>query len=176
MAEADIIHQVRKKNRVAQKALYDKYKRLWYSICLRYNAETSDAEDVLQNALVKIFTNVSKFDPAKGTFKSWSSKVVLNENLQYLRKKNKRFDFDQIDDDLQVMDVSETPLEYLSAKELTQLINQLPNGYKVVFNMYVIDGYTHQEISDALSISVGTSKSQLFKARKLLQQKLELLL
>lgn len=176
MLESELIKKVKKKNRAAQQELYQIYKRIWFSICLRYHDDRSDAEDVLQNALIKVFTKVEQFDIKKGSFKSWSSKIVVNENLMFIRKKVKSFQVDELNDEIYVPDENESPLDQLSARELTGLIARLPDGYKTVFNLYVIDGYNHPEISDMLNISVGTSKSQLFKARKMLQAKLEQLI
>ena len=176
MDEKDIIKQAQKNKRQAQTLLYETYKTVWYRICLRYNRDINDAADVLQNALVKIFTKISQFDSAKGNFKSWSSKIVVNENLMHLRKSVVSFVTDDLDSEIQVADESESPLESLSRKELTKMISGLPEGYRTVFNLYVLDGFNHREIGEMLQISEGTSKSQLFKAKKLLQQKLEVLI
>ena len=176
MTESELIKKVKKRNREAQQALYTIYKRIWFSICLRYHSNHSDAEDVLQNALIKIFTKVELFDAGKGSFKSWSAKIVVNENLMAIRKNINSFKVDPLNDDLHALDENETPLDSLSAQELTNLIAKLPEGYRTVFNLYVIDGYNHQEIGEMLNISVGTSKSQLFKARRMLQLKLEQLI
>ena len=176
MSENEIISRVLKKERSAQVLLYKKYQTVWYMICLRYHNSKEDAQDVLQNALIKIYTKLDQFDIEKGNFKSWSSKVVINENLMFLRKKVKSFKVDAIDDVLFIPDQSESALDILSAEELTKMIQKLPAGYRAVFNLYVIEGFNHQEIADLLSINIGTSKSQLSKARKLLQKQLEALL
>ncbi|MFT5724214.1 MAG: RNA polymerase sigma factor (sigma-70 family) [Bacteroidia bacterium] len=176
MDEKDVIKQAQKNKRRAQTLLYETYKTVWYRICLRYNRDVNDAADVLQNALVKIFTKISQFDIAKGSFKSWSSKIVVNENLMHLRKSGVSFVTDELDSGYQLADGSESPLESLSRKELTKMISGLPEGYRTVFNLYVLDGYNHREIGEMLHISEGTSKSQLFKAKKILQQKLEVLI
>ncbi len=176
MAEAEIIKEAKKKSRKAQTWLYENYKNTWYAICLRYCREVNDASDVLQNALVKIFTKMKQFDPDKGQLKSWSSKIVVNENLMHLRKTVDSFQMSDIQDEFHLEDTSETPLDRLSAKELSALIRALPKGYRTVFNLYVLDGYNHREIAVMLNISEGTSKSQLFKARKMLQEKLEVLI
>lgn len=176
MTEDDIIKGVKRNNRKAQRMLFEKYKRLWFSICLRYNDNPYDAEDALQNALINIYVKVKQFNPKKGSFQSWSSRIVVNENLMLLRKNMQSFDTDPILDDIDALDENETPVERISAEELTKLINKLPTGYRVVFNLYAIEGYSHEEIAEMLKISSGTSKSQLFKARKLLQKKLELMI
>ncbi len=176
MTENELISRVLKKERAAQVQLYKEYQTTWYMICLRYHKSKQDAQDVLQNALIKIFTKLEQFDGQKGNFKSWSSKVVVNENLMFLRKKVSSFKVDAIDDVLFVPDQSESALDILSAEELTRMIQKLPAGYRAVFNLYIIEGFSHQEIADMLNINIGTSKSQLSKARKLLQKQLETLL
>jgi RNA polymerase sigma-70 factor, ECF subfamily len=176
MEETDLIRQAQKNKRQAQTLLYENYKTVWYRICLRYNRDVNDAADVLQNALVNIFTKISQFNNTKGSFKSWSSKIVVNENLMYLRKRVSSFATDELDAGHQLVDETETPLDTLSRKELTKLISDLPDGYRTVFNLYVLDGFNHREIGEMLQISEGTSKSQFFKAKKLLQQKLEVLI
>lgn len=176
MSEAEIISRVLKKERAAQAMLFKKYQTTWYMISLRYNKNKEDAQDALQNALIKIFSKIDQFDLERGNFKSWSCKVVVNENLMLLRKKGNSFKTDDIEDVMFVPNQSESALDMLSAEELTKMIQKLPNGYRAVFNLYVIEGYNHQEIAQLLEISIGSSKSQLFKARKMLQKKFEALL
>jgi len=176
MTEIELISRVLKNERSAQKQLYKQYQTTWYMICLRYHKNKDDAQDALQNALIKIFTKLEQFDPKKGNFKSWSSRVVINENLIFLRKNSNSFKVDTIDNVHFVPDQSESALDILSAEELTKMIQKLPAGYRTVFNLYVIEGFSHQEIADMLEIQLGTSKSQLSKARKELQKQLESLL
>lgn len=176
MTESELISRVIKKERSAQVQLFNQYQTTWYMICLRYHQSKEDAQDALQNALIKIFTKLEQFDLQKGSFKSWSSKVVVNENLMFLRKNGKSFKIDSIDEVYFIPDQNESAIDILSAEELTKMIQQLPAGYRAVFNLYVIEGYGHKEIADMLNIGVGTSKSQLSKARRLLQKQLESLL
>jgi RNA polymerase sigma-70 factor (ECF subfamily) len=173
MTESSLIKRARKQDRKAQTLLYEQYQRAWYAICLRYNRSAADAQDVMQNALVKIFSQISQFDPDRGTFKAWSSKVMVNESLMFLRKHVTSFKTEQVDDLILPGNDQETPLDALSARELTEMIQQLPEGYRAVFNMYVLEGYPHQEIAETLNISIGTSKSQLFKAKRMLRKQLE---
>ena len=176
MTENEIISRVINKERAAQSLLYQKYQTTWYMICMRYQKNKDDALDCLQNALINIFSKIEQFDVEKGNFKAWSSKVVVNDNLMFLRKKGNSFKVDDIDEIAFVPKQSETVLDILSAEELTKMVQNLPNGYRTVFNLFVIEGFSHQEIAGILNISIGASKSQLFKARKLLQKKLEILL
>jgi RNA polymerase sigma-70 factor (ECF subfamily) len=140
-------------------------------ICLRYLRENQDAQDVLQNALIKIYSNLKTFDINRGSFKSWSSKIVVNECIMFLRKRSRSFFYNELQEELEIHDNSYTPIEKISAEEITQLILQLPVGYRLVFNLFAIEGYSHKEIAETLSISIGTSKSQLFKAKKMLKEK-----
>jgi len=177
MTEVELIRRVKRKERSAQQQLYASYKSHWFVICLRYNKSREDSMDILQNALVKIFSKLYQFDEKKGDFKSWSSKIVVNENLMFLRKKKNSIRTEEISihNAIQTQD-DERRNQALSGEELTRMIQTMPEGYKVIFNLYVMDGYTHNEISEIMGISVGTSKSQLSKARKFLQQKLEVLI
>lgn len=171
-----IIKKAIKNNHRAQTRLYELYGYVWYSICLRYQNNGADAKDALQNALIKIYGKIRQFDSSKGDFKSWSCKVVVNENLMLIRK-NKNF-LKEYNDGLSesIHDREESPLDILSAEELTKIIQQLPDGYRTIFNLYVIEGFSHKEIANRLNISEGTSKSQLFKAKKQLKQMLEVLI
>jgi RNA polymerase sigma factor (sigma-70 family) len=176
MSEEQLIKRAKKNKPSAYAELFQLYKRLWFGTCLRYLKQESDAEDALQNALIKIFTNLNQFDENKGSFKSWSSRIVVNENLMILRKKVKSFEHFESSEHQEFVDQNETPIDKLSAQELTDLITSLPPGYRTVFNLYAIEGFTHKEIAVQLDISEGTSKSQLYKARKMLQHKLEILI
>jgi len=171
--DISLIQRCKKGENKAQKALYDKYKSYWFTICLRYSNDRSEACDILQNGLVNIYTKLDQFNPKLGSFKAWSSRVVVNDCVMFLRKK-KKYQFesdisDQIDTVKDTYDVIST----MSSKEIINLIVKLPLGYRTVFNMYAIEGYSHEEISKELDISIGTSKSQLFKAKKLLKEKIE---
>ena len=167
------ITKARSGNPRAQQKLYSTYKGLWFSICLRYMNERDDALDSLQNGLVKVYSKLDQFDETKGSFKSWSAKIMVNECIMYQRKYWKLKEKDNVD-----LELIDTPYESdvfssMGVQELTKVIQTLPVGYKLVFNMYAIEGYKHREISEKLDISIGTSKSQLHKAKKLLQSKLE---
>ena len=173
---AELIQKAKNKDRKAQTALYHEFKVGWYAICLRYCNNKGDASDALQNALINIFQKMQQFDTQKGNFKSWSSKIIVNESLMLLRSKKNAFSSIEIIDDTMIDQEMPEVENILSVKEITKLIQSLPLGYRMVFNLYVIEGYKHIEIAEKLGVSIGTSKSQLSKARKLLQQKLEVIL
>lgn len=155
--------------------LYEKHQRHWFRLCLRYGKNRDEAQDIMQEGLVAVFRDLKQFDSKRGEFKSWSNRVMVNAALRYLKKHQWQQNFEDLELAESEPDLSENALGKLSAKELTQVIQKLPSGYRIVFNMYVIEGYTHQEIAKELNISIGTSKSQLSKAKKLLRQKLEIL-
>lgn len=164
-----IIEEILAGNSEAFAALYKKYAKEYFLICKRYARVNKDADDYLQDSLVQIYTQITKYDAKKGNFLGWSKRVVINTCLMKLRK----FSFSDTIDEMVEMASSFAiqPVAYdnIGLKELTALIQKLPKGYRTVFNMFVIDGFTHQEISDQMGISVGTSKSQLLRAKKALQ-------
>jgi len=167
--ELKIIRLCKEGKQTAQRKLYDKYRSKWFVVCLRYHNHRQDALDALQNALIKIFSRLGDFNIELGTFGAWSTRIVVNECLMLLRKK--KGGIFNVDGDRQDLVIATAPsvLDEMSAKEIVQLIQSLPDGYRVVFNLYAVEGYKHKEISAMLGISIGTSKSQLFKARKILQ-------
>ena len=153
--------------------LYEQQERSWFRLCLRYARNRSDAQDMMQEGLIQIFRSIDQFDPERGSFQNWSNRVLVNAALRFLKKYHWQNSFDDLELAAREPSLNESAIDQLSAKELTHLIQQLPTGYRVVFNMYVLEGYSHKEIAEVLSISEGTSKSQLFKAKKLLKQKIE---
>ena len=141
-------------------------------MCLKYSRTYQDAQDTLQDSFLMIFKDIKKFKH-KGSFEEWAKRVTINVALQKFRKKSiLKFDTieeNQLTEEEITVDVDE---KNISLSFLLSLINELPPKYQLVFNLYVLDGYSHQEISDLLNISTGTSKSNLFRARKLLQNKI----
>ena len=142
-------------------------------ICLRYAPNKVEAEDMLQEGLISVFKELKQYDPKRATFQAWSNKVIVNAALQYLRKwKNLNLN-QSIDDYEEHFTHNEDVVDTLSAKELNLFVQNLPDGYRVVFNLYVMEGYKHREIAEILSISENTSKSQLSKAKKMLGNQIE---
>ena len=176
MTELEAIAGAKKGDRISQKWLYDQYKSRWYTISMRYMGNGQDAEDALQNGLINIFSKLDQFDSSLGYFSSWSSRIVVNDCIMLLRKNKKMNLVDDISNQFDLFDSTEDALGMLSRKEVMNLVQRLPDGYRTVFNMYVVEGFGHKEIAETLNISEGTSKSQLFKARKLLKDALEVLI
>jgi len=171
--EQILINQCKLGAASAQKELYANYKNLWFTISLRYVNKREDALDVLQNALIKIYSKIDTFNVEAGSFKSWSSRIVVNESIMFQRKFWNKPELAESNMELLSGTVDAHALSNLSLEDMTKMINALPQGYRLVFNLYEIDGFTHKEIAEKLGISVGTSKSQLFKAKAILKKKLE---
>lgn len=140
------------------------------AVCLRYAQDQMEAEDMLQDGFIRIFSNMHQFK-FEGSFEGWIRRVVVNAALKRLQKRKMHFqEITDRNEDAPRMD----PYVYthLGEAELMQLIQQLPDGYRTVFNLNVIEGYSHEEIAEMLGIQAGTSRSQLVKARKMLQQQI----
>ena len=141
------------------------------TICRRYARDHKEAEDILQEAFIRVFTALAQFR-SEGSLEGWIRRIVVNTALRTLQKN--KIPFSGAGPELEnIPAVDADALSRLSAEELLGLISTLPDGYRVVFNLNVLEGYDHQEIDDMLNISVATSRSQLFKARKLLQTQIE---
>lgn len=144
-----------------------------FVLCMRYMPTREDAEDVLQEGFIKIFRDLHQFSPERGTLPAWMRKVMVNTALQHLRSKKQLFSPIELETQADLHTVHDDIFSELSTKELTALIQELPTGYRIVFNMYVVEGYSHQEIAEVLEISVNTSKSQLFKAKAMLRKQVK---
>ena len=173
--EQILIQKIEAGDKIAMQQLYEQHERHWFRLCLRYGKNRSEAQDILQEGLISVFRDLGQFDAKRGAFKSWSNRVMVNAALRYLKKHQWQQSFEDLEIVGSTTDLSQNVLDNISAKELTLIIQQLPSGYRMVFNMYEIEGFSHKEIAEHLNISIGTSKSQLFKAKKMLRQKLEIL-
>lgn len=158
-------------NRQAQRTIYEKFAPKMLSVCRQYIKDVQFAEDVMVNGFVKVFKNLEAFEH-RGSFEGWIRKIMVRESISYLRKKQ----FVVYDDEIfEKNDVGTTEMEsILDVEHIQDLIDSLPEGYKMVFVLFAVEGYKHHEISKMLKISEGTSKSQLYKARKMLQENLKL--
>lgn len=167
MQESELIKLCQKGDRKAQKCLYDRYVKKLLGICKRYLSEIQDAEDALMNAFLKIFGNIKNLQK-DCCLESWLKRITINECLSILRKKRIFFVDAQEQNDL--MSYWENGEDLLQTEDLLICLHKLPDGYRTVFNLYAIEGYSHEEIAQMLGISEGTSKSQLSRARNLLQK------
>ncbi|RTQ45637.1 sigma-70 family RNA polymerase sigma factor [Hymenobacter gummosus] len=171
MNELELISACRQGSVRAQKQLYERFAGLMLTVCLRYLRQRADAEEAMLTGFVKVFRALEQYRH-EGSFEGWIRRIMVNEALGQLRRKEPLHL--AIDD--MVTDVPSTQATAesdLAAADLMQLLSELPAGYRTVFNLYAIEGYTHPEIAELLGISEGTSKSQLSKARAMLQRRLE---
>lgn len=166
--EREIISLAVENNRHAQQKIYSKYSPKMLSICRQYIKDLQQAEDIMITAFMKVFTNLSTFEH-KGSFEGWIRRIMVNECISYLRVQ-KKVSF--LEDEFYVEDTFNNIESHFSVQDIQALIDSLPDGYKMVFNLYIIEGYKHQEIAKMLGINEGTSKSQLSHARKMLQEQI----
>lgn len=166
------IRAAKKGNPTAQRFLYDQYKVSLFGICLRYGRDRSEAEDIMQEGFINIFKDLHQYT-SKGNLEGWMKRVMVNTALRYLRKWKKDWQHEDSQDYQDAFQSDEVIFNRLGMEELTRMIQRLPDGYKVVFNLYVIEGYSHKEIANLLGVSENTSKTQLFKAKAALRKQLE---
>lgn len=154
--------------------IYRKHVRYLSALCSRYITEDEDIKDVLQESFIKIFTSLDSFKyRGEGALKAWMAKITLNETLKFVRN-NSRLPIDGIDDkDINIADDDSMETEDIPTDVLHQFIRELPDGYRTVFNLYVIDDRSHKEIAQLLGIKENTSASQLHKAKSMLAQKIK---
>lgn len=166
--EEELVEGCLKRSRSAQKALYEMYSSKMYALCYRYVRQPMEAEDILVTAFMKVFDKIEQFK-REGSFEGWIRRIVVNEALTHLRRNRAMYletELEQADREPDYDNIS----DHLEAEDLLNMIQEMPAGYRIVFNMYAIDGYSHKEIADHLGISENTSKSQLSRARTYLQK------
>ncbi|WP_372752188.1 RNA polymerase sigma factor [Mariniflexile sp.] len=162
-----LIKKAIKNNREAQRVLYELHAPKMLSVCRYYIKDLQHAEEAMLNGFFKVFSNLSSFK-GEGSFEGWVRRIMVRESISYLRqKKNIEFSVEEVDFKNDFTNNIKTDIE---VAQIQELIDALPEGYKIVFVMYAIEGYKHHEIANMLKITEGTSKSQLFKARKMLQE------
>ncbi len=158
-----------KNNPIAQKELYNRFASKMYGICLRYTKDDMEAKDVMQDAFVKVFNNLIYFK-YEGSLESWVKKIIINTAINSYRKNVTNYNSLEIDK----VDVTEDNniISDISTQELLSIIKELPKGFRMIINLYAIEGYNHREIGEMLNISENTSKSQLSRARLIIQEKI----
>lgn len=164
-----LIQNCKKNDPKAQEQLYKLFCNSLFSICLKYSNSRENAEDILQDAFITIFDKINQFKN-KGSFEGWLKRVTINTALQKFRKQKvfALVDEEKIEEVVVEVDENDVSLHFL-----LQIIQQLPDQYRLVFSLYVLDGFSHAEIAEMLNISIGTSKSNLARARKILKEKIE---
>ena len=169
MLEKELIRRCKTGDRMAQKELYNRFAPKMLGVCRRYVKDLDAAEDVLVQAMYKVLTKLDKYS-GNGSFEGWVRKISVNESLMYLRKQKMEFI-----DELPIHEATDDwdILDKMQADDILGILNQLPDGYRTVFNLFVVEGYKHREIAEKLGVSINTSKSQLILAKKRLKNILE---
>jgi len=167
--EAEIIAGCIKGERKFQELLYHTFSSKMFSVCLRYANEYAGAEDLLQDGFVKVFKNIEKFR-GDGSFEGWIRRIFVNNSIEYFRKKANMYVVQETEA-LTYEYYDDNAIHKLMKDDLMKIIQSLSVGYRTIFNLYVVEGYSHKEIGEMLNITEGTSKSQLARARYLLQKK-----
>lgn len=166
--ETQLIKKATQNDREAQHLLYELHSPKMLSVCRYYINDVQHAEEAMLNGFFKVFTKLKQYKN-KGSFEGWIRRIMVREAISFLRQK-KQIEFTTDDIEISTATITNNIKTGIEVAEIQQLIDKLPEGYRIVFVMYAIEGYKHHEIAELLNISEGTSKSQLFKARKLLQQ------
>lgn len=173
MSEQQIIDGCARHERKAQKMLYEKYSRLLLGVCMRYAGDKAEAEDILQDSFLKIFFRIKDFS-GTGSFIGWLRKVVVNTAITHYHANLKHRYYVEIDEYMSVeTGVTGFDEDYYTSDELFMVLNELPKGYRMVFNLYAIEGYKHKEIAEMMGIDANTSKSQYSRAKAVIRDKLE---
>jgi len=170
MDELQLIKGCKEGKREFQKCLYEKYARSMYGICLRYSQSAEAAQDLLHDGFIKIFSVIDSFSE-KGSFEGWIKRVFINLALESIRKEKAFSSTEDIQNIPDIIDEHDDKSGDISEHDLLNMIQELPHGYRTVFNLYAIENLSHKEIAQMLNIAEGTSRSQYIRARQLLQEK-----
>lgn len=166
----NLIERCKNGDRAAQKKLYEDHYGMAMAVCLRYCQTKEEAVEVLNDGFMKVFKNLDKYKPSL-SFKSWLKRILINASIDFYRSQKKHYYHQDIASAHSESSNSAAPDSKLYTDELMQLLQELPNSYRIAFTMFAIEGYSHQEISERMNISVGTSKSNVSRARDILRKK-----
>lgn len=170
LTDTDLVKGCIANKRQYQEFLYEKFSGKMFGLCLRYSNNYHSAEDILQEGFIKVFKNIHKFR-FEGSFEGWLRRIFINTAIEHYRKSVSMYPIREISNSSYDVFNDQT-IENMAVEDILKLIQELSPGYRTVFNMYVVEGYAHKEIAAMLGISEGTSKSQLARARYLLQKKI----
>ncbi|NOX85955.1 MAG: RNA polymerase sigma factor [Chlorobi bacterium] len=165
------IEKLKSRDKKAQEAFYQQLAPKMYGICLRFAGNTEEANDILQEGFIRVFNHLKDFRE-EGSLEGWVRRTIINTAINFYKKRIKQGKKTELENVREKTDSKQYIIEKMAADELIELIRELPDGYRAVFNLNIIEGYTHKEIGEMLEISENTSKSQLSRARKALQKKL----
>ena len=168
ISESDLIQGCIAGNRRMQEQLYQRFSSRMYAVCLRYAGNAEEAEDILQEGFIKIFKKLDSFR-SEGSFEGWIRRIFVNTAIEHFRRKRYLQPVTEKEENT-IEGKYISVLDELAEQDILSLVQNLSPGYRTVFNMYVVEGYTHKEIADLLGISEGTSKSQLSRAKVILQE------
>ena len=171
-SEQQLIDLCIKGDRIAQRAIYDRLASRMFPVCIRYVSDRAVAEDILQDGFITLFSKIDSYK-GDGSFEGWARKIFVNTALMYLRKKDALKMSEELENARNLSSDLSTQMQNIGYKELMKLITSLPAGFRTVFNMYVIEGYSHKEIADMMNITETTSRTQLSRARLWLQSKIK---
>ena len=169
LSDDDLIRGCRENNRKIQEMLYRRYAKVMYNLCLIYESDRDNAKDILQEAFIKVFRNINNFD-GKGSLQNWIKRIVTNTAIDHYRKNIDEVQYIPIENINHPFSSEESVNSILNTKDIISQVNRLPDGARMIFQLFVIEGYSHKEIAELLNISEGTSKSQTNRAKQLLQQ------
>ena len=172
MDDNTLVKECLNENSKAQKALFDKFAPKMLSVCLRYMKNTEQAEDALQDGFIKVFRYLKSYENT-GALEGWIRRIIVNTCLDELKKNKKLLLNVSVEEVEYKLESNDFVQEQMMADDLLKLIQSMPEGYRVIFNMFAIEGYTHQEIATKLGISESTSKSQYLRARAYLKNRIE---
>lgn len=160
-----VISDCKKNKRKAQVMLYKQYAPMLLGVCSRYVYDQAEAEDILQDGFLKIFGNIKEYT-GKGHFENWMKKIIINTAITHFHKEKKHYYHEEIEDvkDFELQ-TSISPMQEIETKELYNLLKTMPEGYRMIFNLYAIEGYKHKEIAERLNIDESTSKTQYLRAK-----------
>ncbi len=160
-----------KGNTKCQEHIYQRYARMLMTVCRRYKMADVQPIDILQDSFIEIFRNLEKYDPAKGKFENWITTICIRTAIKIAKKYNK-FTTVQMDTVFDLPLTDESAIDKMSANEIMDIIDKIPAGYRDIFNLYVVDGYSHKEISTLFGIKESTSRSKLMRAREMIGKKI----
>ena len=171
MIDDELIKGCIQEDESSQRELFHRYAGKMLGVCQRYARSTADAEDIVQDAFIKVFEKIHQFK-SEGSFEGWIRRIFVNTAIEQFRKKVKLYNVTEVQENT-IEDKELDALDLLATKDIINIVNELSPGYKTVFNMHVIEGYSHKEIADTLGITEGTSKSQLARAKGVLKKMVE---
>ena len=172
LPDQKLIEMCLKKDSKALDELYHNFSGKMYGVCLRYSKNRTDAQDLLHDGFVKVYTGLHEYK-GNGSLEGWIRRIMVNTAINFYKRKSGRFFALTDDEEESIVGYNEDIIGQISTQELLDYINEMPDGYRMVFNMYVIEGYKHVEISELLGISEATSKTQFMKARRYLMKKVK---